>query len=65
MKLFDKMGEYEMDPVSIVEDAEWTWFCPQKNRRMNRRMDKVKPIYPRSTLFHGGYNEYVLLKFNQ
>ena len=29
LKLLDKMYKYEMDPVSIVEDTEWTLFCPQ------------------------------------
>ena len=24
-----KMCKYEMDPGSIVEHTEWTWFCPQ------------------------------------
>ena len=33
-KLLDKMCKYEMDPVSIVEDTERTWFCPQTDRRM-------------------------------
>ena len=32
------MCKYEMDPTSIVEDTEWTRFCPQT--------DKVKPVYP-------------------
>ena len=29
LKLLDKMCKYEMDPTSIVEDTEWTQFCPQ------------------------------------
>ena len=32
------MCKYEMDPTSIVEDTEQTWFCPQT--------DKVKPVNP-------------------
>ena len=36
------MCKYEMDPTSIVEDTELTWFCPQTDRQM----DKVKPVYP-------------------
>ena len=38
LKLLGKMCKYEMDPTSIVEDTEQTWFCPQT--------DKVKPVYP-------------------
>ena len=45
LKLLDKMCKYEMDPASIVEDTERTWFCPQTDRRADRQMDKVKPIY--------------------
>ena len=26
--LLDKMCKFEMDPVSIVEDTDWTRFCP-------------------------------------
>ena len=33
LKLLDKMCKYEMDPMSIVEDTERTWFCPQTDRR--------------------------------
>ena len=33
----DKMCKYEMDPASIVEDTEWTQFCPQTERRVDRR----------------------------
>ena len=32
LKLLDKMCKYEMDPASIVEDTEWTQFCPQTDR---------------------------------
>ena len=32
MKLVDKMCKYEMDPASIVEDTERTWFCPQTDK---------------------------------
>ena len=38
LMLLDKMCKYEMDPMSIFEDAEHTRFCPQT--------DKVKPVYP-------------------
>ena len=40
LKLLDKMCKYEMDPMSIVEDTEWTRFCPQTDRRTNRRTDR-------------------------
>ena len=33
LKLVDKMCKYEMDLASIVEDTEWTPFCPQMDRR--------------------------------
>ena len=33
LKLLDKMCKYEMDPMSIVEDTEWTRFCPQTDGR--------------------------------
>ena len=29
LKLVDKICKNEMDPASIVEDTEWTQFCPQ------------------------------------
>ena len=38
--------KYEIDPTSIVEDTEWTRFCPQTDRRTDRQTDKVKPVYP-------------------
>ena len=47
LKLFDKMCKYEMDTASIVEDTEQTPFCPQTDSQRDRRMDKVKPVYPR------------------
>ena len=33
MTLFDTMCKHEMDPASIVEDTERTWFCPEMDRR--------------------------------
>ena len=42
MKLLDNMCKYKMDQGSIVKDTEWTQFCSQTDRQM----DKVKPIYP-------------------
>ena len=50
LKLVDKMCKYEMDPASIVEDAERTRFCPQTDGLA----DKVKPVYPPSTSLSGG-----------
>ena len=32
--------------MSIVEDTERTWFCPQTDRRTGGQTDKVKPVYP-------------------
>ena len=51
--------KYEMDPASIVEDTEWTQFCPQMNIYA-----KFYPVsdghgetsIPPSTLLSGGYN---------
>ena len=59
LKLLDKMCKYEMDPTSIVEDTEQTRFCPQTDRRLDRGMDKVKPVYPPFNLrgWKGGYND--------
>ena len=36
-----------MDPASIVEDTEWTQFCPQMDGQTDRQTDGVKPVYPR------------------
>ena len=33
LKLLEKMFKYEIDSASIVEDREWTRFCPQMDRR--------------------------------
>ena len=49
LTLLDKMCQFEMDLMSIVEDTERTRFCPQTDRRTDRRTDKVKPVYPLST----------------
>ena len=40
------MCKYEMGPMSIVEDTEWTRFCPQTDRRTDGQTDKVIPVYP-------------------
>ena len=41
VKLFDKICKFQMDPTSIIEDTERTRFCPQTDRRTDRRRDKV------------------------
>ena len=61
LKLLDKMCKYEMDLTSIVEDTERTQLCPQ----MDRRTDKVKPVYPLSTLLKsGGIISYYMASHN-
>ena len=40
--MVDKMCKIEIDPASILEDTEQTWFHPQTDRPT----DKVKPVYP-------------------
>ena len=40
LKLLGKMCKYEMDPKNIVEETKRTWFCPQMDRRTDRRMDR-------------------------
>ena len=52
LKLLDKMSKYEMGPARIVEDTARKRFCPQT--------DKVKPVYPLSTLLKQGYNKVML-----
>ena len=54
LKLLDKMCKYEMDPASIVEDTERTWFCTQTERWTYGQTDKVKPVYPASTSLSRG-----------
>ena len=48
------MCKNEMDPASIVEDTEWTGFCPQMDRWRDGQLDKVKPVYPTSTSLSKG-----------
>ena len=43
------MNNYEMGPASIVQDIEWTRFCPQTDGQTHRQMDEVKPYTPLST----------------
>ena len=40
------MNNYEMDPASIVQDTEWTRFCPQTDGHTHRPMNEMKPLYP-------------------
>ena len=51
LKLLDKICKYEIDPMSIVEDTEWTRFCPQTDRRT--RWYQYTPFQLR---WSGGYN---------
>ena len=50
LRLLNKICKHEMDPMNIVEDTEWTRFCPQTDRwtdgRTDGQSDKVKPEYP-------------------
>ena len=54
LKSLDKMCEYEMDPMSIVEDTGRTRFCPQTDRRTNRQGDTSIP--PFQLRWSGGIN---------
>ena len=67
LKLLDKMCNYEMDPMSIIEDTERTWFCPQTDRQTDgqrdgqrdRRTDRRPRWYqytPLSTSLKRGYD---------
>ena len=57
LKLLDKMCKYEMDPMSIVEDTEWTRFCPQTDRRTDGQGDTSIP--PFQLRWSGGYNHEI------
>ena len=57
-KLLDKMCKYEMDPTSIVEDTEQTWFCLQT--------DRVKPVYPPFNFIEaGGIKSFVVIYYQK
>ena len=66
LRLLDKICKYEMDPISIIEDTDRTWFCPQTDRRTDGRtdqrtdgqMDKVKPVYPPFNFVEVGASVY-------
>ena len=56
LKLLDKMYKYEMDPTRIVGATERTRDARRMDRKMDGRMDRVKPIYPQQLHCVGGYN---------
>ena len=67
LKLLDKMCKHEMDPASIVEDTEQTWFCPHTDRWTDGQTDQVKPVYPPFNLIEVGgmislCNLWIILK---
>ena len=39
------MCKYEMNPASIVEVTEQTWFYPQTDGQTDEQTDDVKPVY--------------------
>ena len=41
LKLLDNVCKYEMHPMSIVEDTEWTWFCQPMDWRTDGQRDKL------------------------
>ena len=43
--LLDKMCKYEMDPMSIIEDTERTWFCLQMDRRTDGQGETSVPPF--------------------
>ena len=45
LKLLDEMCKYEMDPTSIVEDREWTRFCPQTDGRTDGQGETSVPPF--------------------
>ena len=56
LKLLDKMCKYEMDPMSIVEDTEWTRFCPQTDRHTDGQGETSIP--PFNFVEVGGIKRY-------
>ena len=48
LDLVDKMCKYELDQDNIVENTEQIWFLSTDGGQTDRRMDKVKPVYPPS-----------------
>ena len=45
LKLLDKICKYEMDLVSIVEDTEQEWFCPQMDTRTDEQDETSIPPF--------------------
>ena len=60
LKLLDKMCKYEMDPVSIVEDTEWTQFCPQTNRPTDGQGETSIPRFQLRWRGGGGSNSMAM-----
>ena len=54
LNLLGKMCKYEIDPASIVEDTEWTPFCPQMDGPTDRRSWTPPPPPPFSFIEMGG-----------
>ena len=44
-KMTDKMCKYELNPTSIGEDTEQTWFCPQTERRRDGQGETSIPPF--------------------
>ena len=60
LMLFDKICKYEMDPASVVEDTERTWFHPEKDRWTDGQ--GWNQYIPLSSLLKRGYNETCIHK---
>ena len=45
LKLLDKMGTYEMDPASIVENTEWTHLRPQTDKQTDGQSETRIPPF--------------------
>ena len=45
LKLLDKMGTYEMDPASIVDDTEWTHLRPQTDKQTDGQSETRIPPF--------------------
>ena len=53
------MCKYEMDPASIVEDTERTWFCPQTDGQTDGQTEgwRETSIPPFQLRWSGGYHQ--------
>ena len=56
MKLAEKMCKYEIDPASIVENTEWTRFCPEIDEKMDRQMARWNQHMPLQLHSSRGHN---------